>query len=82
MPGDSAPDVNRLRWHCRRGMLELDLLLEGFLDTGYGALNDEGRRLFARLLDCPDQMLLDWFLGHAVPGDPALRAIVSRVRGG
>jgi len=75
-------ELNRLRWHCRRGMLELDLLLEGFLDEGYAALDDAGRRLFARLLDYPDQVLIDWFMGNAVPGDAATRALVARIRGG
>jgi len=78
----ALPDVNRLRWHCRRGMLELDLLLEGFLDGGYGLLDEAGRQRFVRLLDFPDQVLIDWFLGHAVPGDPGLRDLVARVRGG
>jgi len=55
MAGAGTPlaELNRLRWHCRRGMLELDLLLEGFLDEGYTDLDDDGRRLFARLLDFP-----------------------------
>lgn len=74
-------ELNRLRWHCRRGMLELDLLLEGFLDEGYGALDENGRRLFARLLDYPDQVLIDWFTGNSVPGDAATRALVVRIRG-
>ena len=74
-------ELNRLRWHCRRGMLELDLLLEGFLDEGYAALDEDGRRLFARLLDYPDQVLIDWFMGNSVPGDAATRALVTRIRG-
>ena len=79
--GTPLAELNRLRWHCRRGMLELDLLLEGFLDEGYAALDDAGRRLFARLLDYPDQVLIDWFMGNSVPGDAATGALVARIRG-
>ena len=45
------------------------------------ALDEDGRRLFARLLDYPDQVLIDWFLGNSVPGDGAMRALVARIRG-
>lgn len=79
--GTPLAELNRLRWHCRRGMLELDLLLEGFLDEGYAALDEDGRRLFARLLDYPDQVLIDWFMGSSVPSDGATRALVARIRG-
>jgi antitoxin CptB len=83
MAGSGTPlaELNRLRWHCRRGMLELDLLLEGFLDQGYVDLDDGDRRLFARLLDYPDQVLIDWLMGNSVPSDGATRALVARIRG-
>jgi antitoxin CptB len=79
--GTPLAELNRLRWHCRRGMLELDLLLEGFLDAGFGELDDGSRRLFARLLDYPDQVLIDWFMGNSVPSDGPTRALVARIRG-
>ena len=82
MAGNGTPlaELNRLRWHCRRGMLELDLLLEGFLDEGYARLDEDGCRLFARLLDYPDPVLIDWFMGASVPSDGAMRALVGRIR--
>jgi antitoxin CptB len=76
-----SAERNRLRWHCRRGMLELDLLLEGFLDDGYDRLDVAGRERFARLLDYPDQVLIDWFMGNSVPSDGATRDLVARIRG-
>ena len=41
-------DSNRLRWAARRGMLELDLLLNGFLDHGYARLTPEQQTVFQR----------------------------------
>jgi antitoxin CptB len=73
-------EVLRLRWQCRRGMLELDLLLNRFLDTGYAGLGGAERATFNRLLAYQDQVLHDWFMGHAVPADAAIRDLLQRIR--
>lgn len=73
-------DANRLRWAARRGMLELDLLLNGFLDRGYARLTAEQQAIFQRLLGCEDQDLFAWLLGHAQSPDPDLQAMVRLVR--
>ena len=73
-------DLQRLRWQCRRGMLELDLLLNRFLDVGYRDLTDAERADFNRLLGYQDQILYDWLMGQAVPAEPALRGLVARIR--
>ena len=75
-----TPNLGRLRWQCRRGMLELDLLLQGFLDTGFGELSEERQRTFVRMLEYPDQLLLDWLVGEIFPADPEVRALVERIR--
>ena len=49
--------LNRLRWHSRRGMLELDLVLACFLGENYPSLTAPQRREFERLLELPDQEL-------------------------
>ncbi|MEW5770820.1 MAG: succinate dehydrogenase assembly factor 2 [Pseudomonadota bacterium] len=53
----SAAELNRLRWRCRRGMLELDLLLNRFLDTRADRLTTAQWREFSALLDLEDQAL-------------------------
>ncbi len=73
-------DRSRLVWRCRRGTLELDLLLRRFLDTGYDGLDARQRRAFERLLDCEDDVLQDWLLGTAEPDDAELKEIVDRIR--
>jgi len=74
------PGVNRLRWQCRRGMLELDLLLEAFLDAGYEGLDEPDKKAFVDLLGQPDQLLLDWLIGHARPEDGEVGRLVDIVR--
>ncbi len=72
--------MERLRWQCRRGMLELDLLLQGFLDGGYRALSTAERQAFRTLLDYPDQVLLEWMMGRERPVDKEIAGVVDRIR--
>lgn len=71
----------RLKWHCRRGMRELDLLLEEFLEDSYQGLSATERGTFARLLDCPNQDLMAWLIDGDTPPDEELAGIVEQVRG-
>lgn len=71
---------SRLRWRCRRGMLELDLLLNQFLDRGYQNLDVAQRNLLDEILDYPDQLLFDLLLGHMPSSDKDISNIVSQIR--
>jgi antitoxin CptB len=73
-------EVARLRWKCRRGMLELDLLLKDFMDSGYATLDEAGRQLFDRVLDYPDAVLLEWMLGRSRPTDRDVARLVDKIR--
>jgi antitoxin CptB len=71
---------SRLKWMCRRGMLELDVLFGKFLETGYPKLTDEEKCLFVQLLDCPDPDLLGWLLGTDEPAEDGLKHIVGKIK--
>jgi antitoxin CptB len=73
-------ELARMRWKCRRGMLELDLLLRDFLDSGYANLDDAQRRCFDQLLDYPDAVLLEWFMGRVRPADKDVANLVEKIR--
>lgn len=49
----------RLRWRCRRGLLELDIILQRFLDQYYGQLDESQLKTFETLLSLPDNELWD-----------------------
>lgn len=70
----------RVYWQCRRGMRELDLLLQGFFERAYGTADEPVRRAFLDLLEYPDQLLLEYLMGRMVPIDPALADVVARIR--
>ena len=69
----------KLRWACRRGMLELDVLLAPFVEEGYDALNEQQKRDFERLLACDDPDLFAWFMGHGKAADPAIQSLVETI---
>ena len=72
--------ASQLRWRCRRGMLELDLLLNNFVEMEYNKLTEVEAVLFSALLDYQDQALLDLLLGKDVSTDVAITGLVDRIR--
>ncbi len=72
-------EIEQLRWRCRRGMLELDLLLGRFLDTGYAGLDAAQRLAFVKLLAMPDVELAAWIAGTSGPPDSEMREILKIV---
>lgn len=71
---------NRLQWQCRRGMRELDEMLLAFLSAGYERLDEQGRRAFGTLLEYPDAVLLEWFMGRMIPTDREVCRVVNAIR--
>jgi succinate dehydrogenase flavin-adding protein (antitoxin of CptAB toxin-antitoxin module) len=72
-------EFDRIRWRCRRGLLELDIVLARFLERRFGGLDAAERELFNELLDEADNDLLDLALGRAEPA-PRYRAVVDMLR--
>ncbi|SBS28280.1 Antitoxin CptB [Marinomonas aquimarina] len=75
---DSA-SFKRLKWQCRRGMLELDVLFEPFLEDVFLTLDEEDRQRFYQLIECEDQEIFPWFMQKEVPEDPDLARIVHLI---
>lgn len=73
-------EMARLRWRCRRGMLELDLLLQGFLERGYAQLDSTQQESFARLLELQDQTLQEYLLGTAEIEQKEFVDVIARIR--
>jgi len=73
-------ELDRIRWHCRRGMLELDIVLERFLMDVLPTLSDEEREAFKVLLECSDNDLWDLVCGRAEPDTGPQARIIERLR--
>ncbi|MCC2666247.1 MAG: cptB [Gammaproteobacteria bacterium] len=70
----------RLRWACRRGMLELDVLLGNFLEEAFLFLPESEQALFIKLLDASDQDLFLWLTGKVIPSDQSLIPVIKKIR--
>ena len=71
---------SRLAWQCRRGMKELDLLLQSFLETRFEQLSSQERRAFDMLLRYPDPVLIEYLMGRMVPVDRDIADVVYQIR--
>ena len=72
--------ISRLRWLCRRGMKELDILLARFVDLHEKELDGGAWPEFERLLETEDDLLWDWFQDPAHPGAGDFRVLLEQIR--
>jgi antitoxin CptB len=73
-------DSARIAWACRRGMLELDVLLNNFLKEAYPDLPREDKILFVQLLGYSDPELFAWLMGLTIPSEEKLMKITDILR--
>ncbi len=79
---DADPvEVRRLRWRCRRGMRELDVLLAGYLDRCWPSAPADQRAAFRALLELPDPELAALCFGLSAALEPGLRAVLAELGG-
>lgn len=71
--------MSRLRWRCRRGMRELDMLLLGYVNNVYSGASTVEQRAFRQLLTSPDPDILALLTGKAVTDDVHLRYVIERL---
>ena len=75
----AEPTRQRLRWQCRRGLLELDYVFSDYLDTDYDRASPQEQLAFQHLLNEQDPDLQAWIL-HGEPAPEAYRDIVGKLR--
>ena len=75
------PEARRLLWRCRRGMKEMDVLLERFARRELPRASAGQRHTLARFLELPDPVLVDYLLGQAIPPDRELADLVAQIAG-
>ncbi|OAN12574.1 hypothetical protein A3K86_17535 [Photobacterium jeanii] len=75
----SADDRARVKWACRRGMLELDVIIMPFFEERFDELSDQEQQDFIALLKCDDPDLFTWVMKHGRSENPALAAMVDKI---
>ena len=73
--------MSKARWRCRRGMRELDLVLEAFLREEFETLSETDKARFEELLDQPDPVILAWLRGECRSEGNPLAGLLGRIAG-
>ena len=72
--------LQQLRWRCRRGVRELDVLFGRFLDETYATLSEDQQIAFERFLNEQDPRIMDWLFGKSAPNDDEFVELVNLLR--
>ncbi|MCG8434811.1 MAG: succinate dehydrogenase assembly factor 2 [Gammaproteobacteria bacterium] len=72
-------DLSRLKWRCRRGMKELDVLLIRYLEQRFFQAPAEEQQAFRMLLELPDPQLFHYFEQRETPKDEAIANVVNNI---
>jgi antitoxin CptB len=69
----------RYRWQCRRGLLEVDVVLNDYMERVFDDESEQHQLLFGRLLAAQDADLFEWFTRRSAPDDRELSAYVEHI---
>ncbi len=73
-------EQERIRWRSRRGLLEMDLILQRFLDRHLRTLSEAEVRAYDALLQLPDNDFLDLAIGRKNPEEAELIPVLEKIR--
>lgn len=73
-------ELSKLRWQCRRGTLELDVMLVKFLEHGYVSAGVEEKSAFSELLTLEDNRLLPLLMGDVEPSTKIQAELIGNIR--
>ncbi len=77
----TEPSLGRLRWDCRRGMLELDIVLARFMEQNFERLTPQEVEAFKGLLACSDPDLWGLIQNSGTCGDDEIKTVLQLLRG-
>ncbi|MBK7903662.1 MAG: succinate dehydrogenase assembly factor 2 [Proteobacteria bacterium] len=80
MTAPADANMARLRWRCRRGMRELDVMLARYLDRAWATASSNERDAFLQLVELQDPDLFGYLVGRATPAEESQRAIIACIR--
>ena len=72
--------LGRLRWHCRRALLELDIVFQRFWASQGDDLDEASEQTLTRLLELEDHDLWELVSGRKASDDPQLNGMIERLR--
>ena len=74
------PLKKKLTWQCRRGMLELDVVLIPFLEKHFDTLESDLQAVFSDLLKEADPDLYTWIMGYGKSENESFNQMITIIR--
>jgi antitoxin CptB len=74
-----SQDLGKLRWRCRRGMRELDILLTRYVEEQFPDAPAAQKEAFLELLEAPDGLIYAYCLGQQRPPTALLSSLIERI---
>ncbi len=68
---------SRLMWRCRRGIREMDILFQKFMQQHYAVLSDDEKKNFESFLEEADLDILSWIMGKSAPTNPDYYPLIT-----
>lgn len=76
----SPEDHRRAIWHSRRGMLELDELLEPFVKEAFPLLSEDEKQVYIRFIANEDTFIFHWMINHGQPETSEFQMMVAKIK--
>ncbi len=73
-------NLAKLKWRCRRGTLELDILFQRYLENYYVDADPTEQALFLKLLELEDSELIRFFVGNAIGKNNEFEPLLEKMR--
>ena len=73
-------EIGRLKWQCRRGIKEVEVILLPYFQRHYQALSSDKKAVFERLLHCHDVDLFEWFTVRSTSDDKEIRGLIDEIQ--
>ncbi len=73
-------ELDKLKWQCRRGTLELDIILEKYLEDGYAASSEQEKQAFQKFIELEDTELLAFLMGDKTADKAEFACLIEKMR--
>lgn len=75
-------ELSKIKWRCRRGMRELDVVLNAYVECCYADASESEQSAFTELLELEDDLFYHLLLGKAQAADGAQEQVLEKLRKG
>ena len=77
---EDSIELSQLRWHCRRGVKELDVVLRNYLDKHYLESSNDHKTAFKALLNIEDPVLMSLVMDYEKIEDPDQNSVLDKIK--